>query len=266
MHIQSAIRKRALRAALWPRYLVNRYMKGCAATGPPIFLVGCGHSGTSLLLRVLDAHSRIAAVPYETKFCFSENPGSLLRSFDVWAIAEGKPRWAEKTPRHIHCIDKLLTMRPDAKIMILIRDGRDVAWSIQSRTGDLREGINRWVEDNRAGQSYWNHPSVHVMRYEDMIESFEATISTALSFLSEEFEEGLREYHKVHKSLYPRSMKRPTSPVGANHEQYRNWQVNQPLFDGRGRWKSLTEDEKDLVKRIAGDMLIEYGYVANDTW
>jgi hypothetical protein len=45
---------------------------------PPVFIVGCGHSGTSFLLAVLGAHSRLCAIPEETRLAYSyitDTPG-----------------------------------------------------------------------------------------------------------------------------------------------------------------------------------------------
>ena len=49
-------------------------------------------------------------------------------------------------------------------------------------------------------------------------------------------------------------------------ELYRNWQINQPLFDGRGKWRQMTEEEKRLVKAKAYGMLAELGYGAQADW
>ena len=53
---------------------------------------------------------------------------------------------------------------------------------------------------------------------------------------------------------------------GNYHNQYRNWQINQPIFDGRGKYKKLNKAEKNIVKKEANEMLIEYGYIKNDEW
>jgi hypothetical protein len=59
---------------------------------------------------------------------------------------------------------------------------------------------------------------------------------------------------------------KPPSAHEAQHRQYRNWQINQPLFDGRGKWKRMTSEEKRMVKEIAGHMLVECGYVGDNNW
>ena len=156
---------------------------------PPVFIVGCGHSGTSILLAILDSHSRIYAVPYETKIAVQDSRNKFkraLKRFDRWAISAGKRRWVEKTPNHVRHIKKILRWCPDAKFLLIIRDGRDVAASIKKRNDSIEKGINRWVKDNLAGKEYWDHPSVHVVRYEDLVGNFEFCIKDILNFLNEE--------------------------------------------------------------------------------
>jgi hypothetical protein len=264
-----------LRAAVTWKAKHARHYYATRSENPPTFIVGCGHSGTSLLLAVLGAHSKIHAVPYESAIAYDyvRNVAGLkaeaaqqLRHFDQLAIAANKMRWVEKTPAHILALDDLLKRCPNAAILLIIRDGRDVACSIQDRTGSLEIGINRWVNDNRAGQAFWSHPRVYRLHYEALIENFAATMTGVLHFLGEKFEPGLAEYNKTARRYYSEQLEKPPNAFGTNHEQYRNWQINQPLFDGRGKWKRLAEREKDLIKKLAGDMLIEYGYARDKNW
>jgi hypothetical protein len=48
----------------------------------------------------------------------------------------------------------------------------------------------------------------------------------------------------------------------------RNWQINQPLYDGRGRWlKEMTEKEKQHFKNsLAQDYLEQFGYATDCNW
>jgi hypothetical protein len=242
---------------------------------PPIFIVGCGHSGTSLLIAILGVHSHIYAVPWETCFAYDYKRREVrlipqvelfLRRFDTRAIRAGKLRWAEKTPRHIYAIPELLHCRPQARIVIILRDGRDVAYSLWKKGESLQAGIERWVDNNRRGQAFWNHPNVYTLRYEDLIENFEPTLRKLLAFLGEEYEDQLARFHEVPKFYYAEKIEKTPDEGGSYHHTHRNWQINQKLFDGRGRWKALDNEQKQVIKEVAGDMLIEYGYAADKNW
>ena len=262
----AAIRRSQQRTKVLLQYPLNRYIKRVKICKPPIFIVGAEHSGTSLLLAILGAHSRIYAIPYESQFAYKPQPQAQLKRFDLLAISEGKSRWVEKTPKHIHCIDKLLEFCCHAKILLIIRDGRDVACSIQDRYGSIELGIKRWVAHNRAGEAFWSHPNVYVLRYEQLIENFELTITDTLRFLGEYYEPEMQDYHSKPKYFYSNIIEKPPNAFRENHMPHRNWQINQPLFDGRGKWKRMTEQEKLIVKDIANEMLVAYGYVDSVYW
>src|SRR5436190_13903882 len=88
-------------------YYRNKFLRNAKIEAEPIFIVGCGHSGTSLLLAILGAHSRIFAAPFESRIAKKATWRfrAGMRKFERWAIANGKIRWAEKTPGHILRID-----------------------------------------------------------------------------------------------------------------------------------------------------------------
>lgn len=230
------------------------------------FIVGCGHSGTSILLRIMGEHSRIHAIRRESSLATSKNAQQILCGFDLEAGRHGKPCWIEKTPSHIHHIRTLLSLRKDAKILLIIRDGRDVIWSIKERENDLCKGIDRWINDNWAGEPFWTHPQVHVIRYEELVSQPEPTITTALRFLGESYEQTMLGYHQEPANFYSSSAAKPPGRAGGFHRQFRNWQINQPLFDGRQRWRQLSVPERAIIKQRAGDMLARYGYGGEPEW
>ncbi len=246
-------------------YLWNRYCLGKRSVAPPCYIVGCGNSGTSVCLAILGAHSRIHAITYESHIGAHPNSSRMLKLFDFMAIAYGKCRWVEKTPKNIYQIDKLLALRPHSKIIIMLRDGRDVAYSIRQRSGSFEKGVKRWVKDNCAGRLYWGHPQVMVVKYEELVTAFENTVARMLNFIGEEYEPACREFHTQKKLFYADTLRKP-SEGERDHKLYRNWQINQPLFDGRGKWKKLSIAEKKYFKEMAGQMLRECGYVDNDAW
>jgi hypothetical protein len=230
----------------------------------PIFIVGCGHSGTSLLLAILGEHPSIFAVPGESNIALQNDSDFFLKEiekFNALTITAGKKRWAEKTPSHIRHIGKILNWEPKSKLILIVRDGRDVAYSIKQRTGDLKGGIQRWVSDNVAGKQYWEHPQVYIIRYEDIISNFEHSLTELLKFLGEDYSSSMKSFHTTPKRWYSDEIIRPENAFGGNHRRYRNWQINQPLFDGRGKWKLLSSEEISVIKEEAGSLLLEFGYV-----
>jgi len=241
----------------WVFYLRNRFSRGVKITGEPIFIVGCGHSGTSLLLVILGAHSQIFAVPHESRIAAHCRWRFLagMRRFNRWAIAHGKTRWVEKTPKHIMHIENILKHRPNARVILIIRDGRDVACSLQKRHGSLEFGIRQWVQRNTVGKKYWRHPNIYVLKYESLISDFETTMRDLLAFLGEKYEPGIKDYHKS-----PQKIEKPASE-GKNNGAFETWKVNQPVFDTRGKWKNLSATDQALIQQIGGELLAELGYL-----
>lgn len=260
----------------------SRVLGPAIPIGPPVFIVGCGHSGTTLLLAMLSMHSRLYSVPYES-YVANRTDADIdwfVRRFNREAKAAGKARWVEKTPRHILFIERLFDRFPDARVLVMLRDGRDVACSIHARSGDFDSGTSRWRADTAAAEPFLDHPATHLVRYEDLIENDERCIREVIDFIGEPFEPELLEHHTgsfrflgsfekaEQASLGPGDLTEPPKSVsGAHHRLYRSWQVSQPLFDGRGRWRDdLTDEQKARFKALAGEQLIACGYAIDHEW
>ena len=236
---------------------------GAKTCRDPVFVVGSPHSGTSLILRILGEHSAFYTVPYESQCAASWALDVMCWKFNMLAWLNGRRRWLEKTPCHIRYLALLTDRFPEARFLIIIRDGRDVANSLKKRGRcSLEEGIDYWASTNRAGELFWNHPRVMKFTYEEFVARTDATLKRILDFLGEPFEEGLKNYHERPRALYAADLNKPASEKdGSHHDQYRNWQINQPIFDGRGKWKKeLSTEELALIEQHAGEMLRAYGY------
>jgi hypothetical protein len=148
-------------------------------------VVGCGHTGTTIMLRLIGNIRGIYYTPDETcALCavglgirpdedqFNETHRSMQRlsRIDAAAAAEGKLQWVEKTPIHVRYLHKLFHLRPRARVVLMVRDGRDVASSFKGRRrpenalAALKSGAQRWVDDTRKGLEFASHPQVHVVR------------------------------------------------------------------------------------------------------
>lgn len=246
---------------------IRQRCAGARISGPPVFIVGCGHSGTTMLRHVLGMHQHLYAVPYESRIFF--HSGFKIRLADwVWsmaAISRGKTRWVEKTPAHIHYLEQMLNAYPEAKILLLIRDGRNVAISLRKRWGDFERSVQRWVEDNRAGEPYWKHSRVMKLNYEQLVADFENQIRAILDFIGEPFDKALLNFSGGAKTSHGDEGLAPAD--GERPKELRSRQIEKGLYSADARWMSqMTDEEKSLFKKMAGEMLIRYGYAQDMNW
>jgi hypothetical protein len=138
----------------------------------PIFIIGCGRSGTTLLGELFEKHPDIsyryepnnlwAAVDPITDFlqlyshgegrCLldasSVTPGAQLRFRRLMSAPTGLTL-AEKSPVNALRIDYLESLAPDARYVHIVRDGVDVARSIEklakvTRKMAFRPPLNDW--------------------------------------------------------------------------------------------------------------------------
>ena len=271
--------------ALWRRRFVlrRRLLGPVEPFGAPVFIVGCGHSGTTLLLAVLSQHPALHAIPYESSL-MTRSPGDtdwFVDQFNRQARRAGKTAWVEKTPSHVRHIGRLLRRFPQGRVIVVVRDGRDVACSIEARTGDFASGAQRWEDDNAAADEWADHDRVSFLKYEELIEDRESALRSLCDFLDLSFDERLldddradftflgrfQDHQRFAREIRQSGTQGPVTPAGAGHRRYRSWQASQPVFDGRGRWRSdLTDEHREIFKAVAGPRLVAYGYEADGDW
>ena len=196
----------------------------------PIFVGGMFKSGTSLLRAMLGQHSAIASgletYWFDWDWSARESAsmkvmyGRLAHFFDM-SVAEvtgmamgsetaedfletlmaevarrqGKPRWAEKTPGNIAHADRIWAAWPDAKIVHIIRDPRDVFASlVEAKKWDSPEEFaDRWVSTigrglRLKGEINPSDKSYLAIRYEDLIAASEQTMRRVIDFIEEPWE------------------------------------------------------------------------------
>lgn len=171
-----------------------------------IFLVGARRSGTNWLQRIVNAHPDVVGVPSET-YLFSRAirplterfqhgaAGSLslgviymerrafldaLRDFCdaiflglLDALGPGAARLTERTPEHTTSLDLINDIYPDARIVHIIRDGRDVVRSLASQhwgPGSIRQAAEEWKESvEKARADGGSSESYLEVRYEALL-------------------------------------------------------------------------------------------------
>jgi hypothetical protein len=164
----------------------------------------------------------------------------------------------EKTPRHIRRVGRIRRLVPGARFVMPVRDGRDVVASLAKRLGDPREALDRWINDNALVLAERGKPDVLIYRYEDLVQDPAKVVEQVCGFLDLSFSSDLLDYHKN-----PQHWFKPTDAVvDPKHVALRNQQVNQPIYDGRGRWKTEL-GQQELTELTAGrgkSLMQAFGY------
>ena len=161
-----------------------------AGRAEPILIVGCGRSGTTLLLSILGAHPQVLAFQDET-YAFYPFPFRLppilqrltAQSSEEWT------RWCEKTPKHVRAIPEIVeAFKGAVKIVHLVRDGRDVVTS-HHPNADQRYYVSpqRWVADVGAGWDKKQHTLL--LRYEDLVQQPRESLQVLCEHLGLDFDE-----------------------------------------------------------------------------
>lgn len=251
---------------------------------PPVIVVGCGHSGTSIFIHILGTHPWIHAIAGETYFLsrpIGVNWSEIVRRnglFSRYCLTAKKELWAEKSPVHIYFLEKYFKLNPNGKVIILYRDGRDVAISIANRLCTAEEegifdcannnesrmkaivyGAERWKNDNLEGLKYLGNSRVKFIQYELLARNPFLVLHEVCSFLEIPY------LPNIMLNFYKRP---PHWKINGYIQRRRFHQINTPLTDLSSSWvTNMTLRERETFSRITGDLLTRFGYTrADSTW
>lgn len=244
-----------------------------------VFLVGAQRSGTNWLQRMLATHPDIATLPSETQLftagidvlaervqhgvlsststatVFMDRDDFLDAARDFCdaaygGVAErlhaGSPRILERSPNHVERLSLIGEVYPDAWVVHIVRDGRDVARSLVSqRWGptQVHDAAHLWARSVRAARAA--APALRryrEVRYEDLLADPAGGLASLLAFLDLDASSAT-----VEAALHE---------AGVAY----NVDANRPEI-GDGKWRDeWSAGDLAVFDEVAGDVLRELGY------
>lgn len=193
----------------------------------PVFVVGSMGSGTTITRLMLDSHPNLM-IARETGFMRAANAqynipfwqfgdvwldrigmseselDTAIRQFynDVFGTAaakQGAKRWGDKTPFHVHHMERAARIFPDARFVATVRHPGAVTNSVKRFGWVWNTGIRTWLNSNQAmidaGMALGDR--FHLIRYEDLVTDTEPIMREVLDFLNEPWAEQVLNYHDV---------------------------------------------------------------------
>ncbi len=169
--------------------------------------------------------------------------GVLDSVFGQLAKHLGMPRWGDKTPDYNNHLEMLYELFPDAKYVHVVRDGRDVALSLQHvhfGPNSMFLAARDWQDQVvRVATFVAGLPNEQVLelRYEDLLCDPVGSFMGLADFLDVEDGDG---------------------ELAASIEQHMVPKLNRANHD---KWKSLlSESDREIFDRVAARELQMYGY------
>jgi hypothetical protein len=193
--------------------------------------------------------------------------GQGILSFLVHQVDDGK-RLLLKTP-DCNNIDKFFLFLPAAKLLLLMRDGRDVVESAVRKWPNQSDAywMRRWAKGSRLildfiqGTGHVSRgKSWELVRYEELVEHPEATVKGILEFLG--IDERAFEWAKLTQLPV-----RGSSAILDAQGRVSQEAIEKPKdFSPIGRWREWSVWRKRKFKKVAGRELIELGYESYGQW
>ncbi len=225
-------------------------------------IAGCPRAGTNLLTYILSTHPDIFVGKTEIDFSSFRFKKELKKVFGkklkknfektIKDLANQK-KILLRRPTAIDYYETLLKKFPNLEIILIFRDGRDNALSLKNAKHfkwPFDFAVKKWKEwvkiKERAPQR------VHILKYETLIQNPEKEINSIFKFmgLKELKEKEIIEFYKNKTENYHSEIK--GKPI-----------TNEKIF----RWKKeMTDQEKEIFKKLAGKELIKIGYEKDNDW
>ncbi|ANP46953.1 hypothetical protein ATE48_14015 [Candidatus Viadribacter manganicus] len=243
----------------------------------PVFLVGFPRSGTTLLEQILSAHSQLVCIEEREHLAQSAldvaaHPERLATLDDAaieairgeyWRrvraeVKVGKWQVVDKLPLNIIFLPLIRRVFPGAKILLALRDPRDVVLSCFQQRFGINAAMVQFLDLGLAAAYYDNVMSlgllcrerlglpVHEVRYESVVGDLEGVARGVTQFLGLDFEPGMLAFREA-------ALKRNINTPSAR-------QVVQPVYSrSLGRWRRY-ETQLQPVLPLLNQWAARLGY------
>lgn len=217
-----------------------------------LFIVGCGHSGTSLMLALFANCEGVNAITSETEALIRSSLKEFKMKFKTLDNISSK-LVVEKTPRHVYRLGDI-TSDKDSYALVMLRNPIDVVASLKKRGYSLMDSIARYQRDNNAWLNYESQKRVKILKYEDLVIKTEQVLDD----LGREYGVDLISANgkrladerifftkrgELDRKIKPEINQTDGRGIN-NHLSLRNFQIRQEIKNMNGQWKErLTERE-----------------------
>lgn len=184
------------------------------------------------------------------------NGGDFLRIvMSEIARRQGVQRWADTTPDHLLYLKRIKQTIPDALVIHMIRDGRDVALSME-KLGYIRPMWWDRTPAKMAAALYWQWA---------VTKGRNAGRALGSDYMELHFEDLVREPHKtlagVSKFIAQDLNYEQIRRVGIGAVRVPNTAFEDEGVDPVGRWrKGYSDEELAMFEGLTGRTLVENGY------
>jgi O-antigen/teichoic acid export membrane protein len=283
--------------------------KTASSSDSPIFIVGLSRGGTSLLSRMLDAHSNIAILPETWWYVVLDRLGCIEEFTDPWQTslffnevwenlksyrdpaarivageASKQPRylgptvrvleklgqayaierhakiWGEKTPGHALWLPQIQELFPQARVLFMVRDPRDVLVSYDNRWNRGRRDTDYLIRTAALLKFYLVHLLYHPtfppeqvrwVKYESLTAQPSVELEQICGFLGVDFEPSMLAFYQRHQNV------EEDMAEGRHH-----WLLSRPATTEHiGRYREVFSPAQiSLVERFLGEEMQALGY------
>lgn len=183
---------------------------------------------------------------------------AMLESLTApFAAKRSKARWVEKTPNHILNLTAIRALWPDACVIRIVRDPRDVGLStckLPSFSNRILPNIYLWREWNETAELFLDQdPLAMTIRYEDLVDNAEAQLTDICELLGERFDPSMLTFGKS------------AADVSSANESWKA-QVSDGLSSNRKfAWKrDLPPELRTTCDLICHELLERHGYESGE--